>query len=318
MTDPTRRSFIRSALGAGAGLRLGLIGAAIGGVGASMSSAAATPSEQLTDLAATDMPYRQDDPRWGDHLMWNRKLVIKADTTLNGQSRRDAAALLYPYKGGNTIAHEGCMLTCLAMIMRLLAPAAKPIWTPATLNRAAQDAYYYTLSGLSMVTLYPDLVAEMTEGNVQLAISQDYLPAMPSWPAMFANTAPLIRAYRSLAPAQRTNFLVMIKTGTYDDTAASHYVLLNPNAAESPDSDDAEILDPAEPLDRTGRWSLRDSARWITQEPQVARAWKHDGIQPTQIGGAWVFARWNSDHSAPAIEPLLGAWAEQTAAARTL
>jgi len=27
-----------------------------------------------------------------------------------------------------------------------------------------------------MVTLYPDLVAEMTEGNVQLAISQDYLP----------------------------------------------------------------------------------------------------------------------------------------------
>ncbi len=313
MADPTRRSFIRSAIGAGAGLGVGSLAAACGSAGASanVSSAAAAPTGKLTDLAAAGMPYRQADPRWGGKPMWDRKLVIKADTTLNGQSRRDAAALLYPYKDGNTIANEGCMLTCLAMVMRLLAPAAKPSWTPATLNRAAQDAYYYTRSGLSMVTLYPDLVAEMTEGNVQLAISQDYLPAMPSWPAIFANTAPLVRAYRSLSPAQRTNFLVMLKTGTYDDTVASHYVLLNPNAAEPPDSDDAETLDPTEPLKRTGSWRLSDSARWLTQEPQIASAWKRDGIKPTQISGAWVFSRWNSAHSAPLIGPLLSAWAEQ-------
>ncbi len=307
MGKSTRRGFIRGAISAGAAVSAGsLVNVAAAGAGV------AAPSGALLNTAG--MPYRQADPRWGKKMMWDRKEVVKVAREFNRETRADARSLLYPYSDGNNIANEGCMLSCLAMVLKMLAPAAKPAWTPATLNRAAQDAYYYTRSGLSMVTLYPDLVSEMSEGTVQLAISQDYLPTVPSWPAMFANTAPLIRAYRSLAPAQRSNFIVMLKTGTYDDTVASHYLLLSPNSSQSPESDDADVLDPAEPPRHSGQWRLSDSAKWITREPQIARAWKRDGIKPTQIAGAWVFARWNSAHNAPLIEPLLSAWAEQQAA----
>jgi hypothetical protein len=260
------------------------------------------------------MPYRQDDPRWGKKLMWDRKEVVKVAREFNDETRADANSLLYPYKDGNNIANEGCMLSCLAMVLKLLAPPAKPSWNPGTLNRAAQDAYYYSRSGLSMVTLYPDLVSEMSEGHVGLAMAQDYLPGVKGWTRVYANTSPLVRAYRSLTPAQRSNYLVMIKTGTYDDTASSHYALLHPNSEQSPDEPDALLLDPAEPRSHKGDWTMTDSATWIGQEPQIKRDWAKAGIQPTQIGGAWVFSRWNPSTGAPLIGPLVQSWSQQLAA----
>lgn len=310
MSNSTRRGFIQSALGAGAAVGAGsLITAAASSAGA---VGVAAPAGKL--LNTKGMPYRQDDPRWGKKMMWDRREVVKVAREFNDETRSDAESLLYPYKDGNNIANEGCMLSCLAMVLKLLAPAAKPSWTPATLNRAAQDAYYYTRSGLSMVTLYPDLVSEMSEGHVGLAMAQDYLPGVKGWQRVYANTSPLVRAYRSLTPAQRSNYLVMIKTGTYDDTAASHYALLHPNSEQSPDEADALLLDPAEPRSHKGNWTMTDSAKWIGQEPQIKRDWAKAGIQPTQIGGAWIFSRWDTTTGAPLIGPLVQSWSQQLAA----
>ncbi len=309
MSNSTRRGFIQSALGAGAAVGAGsLITAA-----ASSAGAAGTPAPDGELLNLAGMPYRQDDPRWGKKLMWDRKQVVKVAREFNDETRADAESLLYPYRDGNNIANEGCMLSCLAMVLKMLAPAAKPSWTPATLNRAAQDAYYYTRSGLSMVTLYPDLVSEMSEGRVGLAMAQDYLPGVKGWKRVYANTSPLVRAYRSLTPAQRSNYLVMIKTGTYDDTASSHYALLHPNSEQSPDEADALLLDPAEPRSHKGDWTMTDSAKWIGQEPQIKRDWRKAGIQPTQIGGAWVFSRWDPSTGEPLIGPLVQSWSQQLA-----
>lgn len=306
MSNSTRRGFIQSALGAGAAVSAGsLTGAAISSAGV------AAPAGELLNLAG--MPYRQDDPRWGRNLMWDRKQVVKVAREFNHETSADANSLLYPYSDGNNIANEGCMLSCLAMVLKLLAPAEKPAWTPATLNRAAQDAYYYTRSGLSMVTLYPDLVSEMSEGRVGLAMAQDYLPGVKGWKRVYANSSPLVRAYRSLSPAQRSNYLVMIKTGTYDDTASSHYALLHPNSEQSPDEADALLLDPAEPRSHKGDWTMTDSAKWIGQEPQIKRDWAKAGIQPTQIGGAWIFSRWDPATGAPLIGPLVQSWSQQLA-----
>jgi hypothetical protein len=306
MSEATRRGFITSAISAGAAVSAGsLIGAA------ASSAGVAAPEGNLLDLAG--MPYRQDDPRWGRKLMWDRKQVIKVAREFNHETRSEAESLLYRYSDGNNIANEGCMLSCLAMVLKLLAPAAKPSWNPGTLNRAAQDSLYYSRSGLSMVTLYCDLVSEMSEGHVGLAIAQDYLPGVKGWTRVYANTSPLVRAYRSLTPAQRSNYLVMIKTGTYDDTASSHYVLLHPNSRQSPDEADALLLDPAEPRSHKGDWTMTDSAKWIGQEPQIKRDWRKAGIQPTQIGGAWVFSRWQPTTGAPMIGPLVASWSQQLA-----
>ncbi len=43
----------------------------------------------------------------------------------------------------------------------------------------------------------------------------------------------------------------MLWTGTNDDTIASHYVLLHPGDAGSPDDDDPELLDRAMPANAT-------------------------------------------------------------------
>jgi len=50
----------------------------------------------------------------------------------------------------------------------------------------------------------------------------------------------------------------MLKTGTYDDTFASHYVLVDPKAPEGLDEDDVPLLDPIQPLEsNTWPWLLR-------------------------------------------------------------
>lgn len=259
------------------------------------------------------MPYRQDDPRWGRDVMWDRRLVIRTATQINGMRKTVAEDLMRSFPDGNTIANEGCQLTCFAMVLRMLHPQATAAWTPRTLNRAAQAALYYTRSGLSMTTLGADLLSEVSEGAVQLAVKEEYLPAVQPWPRAFCDTAPLVRAYRGLPPAARAGTLVMLKIGTYDDTVASHYVLLDPNAAESPDVRDALILDPAMPAGRTGPWRLSDSAAWICTDPDIAAGWRADGIQPTQVAGAWAFTRWDRANGRTDAAPLVAAWAQELA-----
>lgn len=266
-----------------------------------------------SDHKVPDLPYRQDDPHWGNDLMWDRAKVIKADTMLNGDSKKQAESLMREFDDGNSIGNEGCELTSMAMILRLLSPKTDKPWTPRTLNEEAQARYYYTPCGLSMAQLNADLVSEVTNGNIQLAVKEEYLSGVKSWPKMHCDTSALVRAYRSLSPEERKDYAVMLKIGTYDDTVASHYLLLDPSDASSPDNRDPLVLDPAEPLDQTGPWHLSDSSHHILGDPEIAREWKKFGIEDTQIGGAWVYAKNPTDHSHSLMGPLAAAWAREMA-----
>ena len=308
--EETRRGFLRRSATLGAGLGAG---AALGA--SAPMPAAAGPASGNTSPAfdLTGLPMRQDDPRWARDLMWDRRRVIRA-ARAGGMSRSEARDLLWDYPDGNSIGNEGCQLTCLAMALHLLAAPRTPAWTPRTLNRAAHSRLFYTPSGLAMNTLYADLVSEVTRGAVQLALNENYLPGEKEWKAVHCDTAPLVRAYRSLAPGDRAGMVLMLKTGTYDDTMASHYVLLDPNSTQPAAERDAEVLDPAMPAGRTGRWTLSDSARWITQDPDIRREWRRAGIGETQVGGAWLFARWDRSSGRPALGALPAAWAAELAA----
>lgn len=248
--------------------------------------------------------------------MWDRDLVIKADTRLNGDSQADAEALMRKFDDGNTIGNEGCQITSLAMVLRLLGSANGRPWTPRSLNSAAQAAYYYTPCGLSMAQLNADLVSEVSKGEVQLCLKEEYLSGVPSWPKTHASTSALVRAYRSLPPEQRKDYAVMVKIGTYDDTVASHYLLLDPNDSGPLDDDNPLVLDPAEPLKETKPWHLRDSGEYICGDPEIAEAWKKDGIEPTQLGGAWVYTRLDASHDRASIAPLVQAWGRELAASK--
>ena len=304
--DPATVISRRSLLAAGASLGAGVVLSSC-----SSEDTTGQATGPPVDAAKAGMPYRQDDPRWGSDLMWDRNLVIKAATELDGRPSAEAEALIREYPDGNNIANEGCQLTCIAMVLRLFDPQASPTWTPATLNRAAQDAFYYTRSGLSLTTLYSDLASEMTDGGTQLLAKEEYLPGVAPWPRVTTASSTLVRAYRSLTPGQRSGTLLMIKTGTYDDTIASHYVLLDPSETDSPDIADARILDPAMPADAQLPWRLSDSAKAIKADPEIAAAWKQDGITPTQIGGAWVFARWDRSTARPLAAQFVSEWAKQ-------
>ncbi len=299
----TRRGFLRGAAAAGAGLGAGALLPAAGAT----ASGNAAPAFDLSGL-----PMRQDDPRWGRDLMWNRRRVIRA-ARAGGMSRSEAESLLWDYPDGNSIGNEGCQLTCLAMVLHLLAVPRRPAWTPRTLNRAAHEGLFYTLSGLGMNTLYADLVSEVSDGAVQLAIGENFLPGEKTWKPAYCDTAPLVRAYRSLTPGDRAGLVLMLKTGTYDDTMASHYVLLDPNSAQPPGDRNAEVLDPAMPAGRSGRWTLSDSAKWITQDPDIRREWRKAGISDTQVGGAWLFARCDRATGRPSLGALPAAWAAELA-----
>jgi hypothetical protein len=322
--ESTRRTFLRVAVGASTGATLGLIAGCdetrVTSAGADAAGCAAAPdagseaTAPLLDPSATGMPYRQDDPRWGADLMWDRNLVIRAHHELNGAPLAEARALMREFGDGNNIANEGCLLTSLAMVLQLLAPKA-PAWSPRALNELAHASYFYTPCGLSMTTLNADLVSEMTEGAVQLAVKEEYLAGVAGWPKVHAHTSSLVRAYRSLAPAERTNFVVLLKTGTYDDTVASHYLLLHPNDDGTPDDPNPLVLDPAQPQNGAARWRLTDSASAITQDPDIAAGWRAGGIEPTQIGGAWVYVRWRAARDRSELAPLVRAWARELARA---
>jgi len=305
-----RRRVLQGGALLGAGVLSGCASTAGGCDDALDIALAATPDLTL-DL--TGLPYRQDDPRWSSDLMWDRSKVLRAAVELNGETPENAAALMRAFPDGNSIGNEGCQLTCLAMALRLLMPDVDEPFTPRVLNELAHDFYYYTLSGLSLTTLYGDLVSDASEGVVQLALKEEWLPGVAPWPPMTSSSSPLLRAYRRLPPAKRSQFVLMLKTGTYDDTVASHYVLLHPLDDAGPDDDDPLLLDPAQPLDDHRPWRLSDSAAQVTSDEDILEAWNNAGIAPTQVGGVWVFVRWNDARDRSLLSPLVHAWAQELA-----
>lgn len=76
---------------------------------------------------------------------------------LGAEISRVRRGLLHHFRGGNTIANEGCLLTCLATVLRFLAPGGR-YWTSRMLNKYASDRLYYTGAGMAMATLYADIV----------------------------------------------------------------------------------------------------------------------------------------------------------------
>ncbi len=267
----------------------------------------------LLSAEGVTFPFRQHDPAWGDEVMWDRDLVVQAAVELNGETRADAEGLMRAFPDGNTLANEGCEVTALAMALRLFQPNASPPWTPSLLNEYAHYYYYYTPCGLSLVPLYADLLSDVTEGLVQLAFKEERLSGVPGWPRRYAHTLPLVRAYRSLPVDRRSSYLVMLKTGTWDDTVASHYVLLDPSDSEGPDGEDPLILDPAMPLDASGPWRLSDSAAAILEDPEIAAGWEAAGVEPTQICGVWVLVRFQEESRDALLAPLVAAWARELA-----
>src|SRR4051794_23881133 len=117
------------------------------------------PQIQTLIATSTRWPYRQDDPAWANDVMWSRGKVIEVHKRYNGASESAASRLLHPFDSGNTIGNETCLLTCLAMVLRLLASHDQH-WTPSTLNRFGHDRHYYTPAGLAMTTLYADIVSD--------------------------------------------------------------------------------------------------------------------------------------------------------------
>src|SRR5260370_7617675 len=97
-------------------------------------------------------PFRQDDPAWAADPMWDRQAVIAVHQQYNHARKKDASELLRPFPDGNTIGNEGCLLTCLAMVLHLL-DRSSVRWSPKTLNAFAKKHLYYTQCGVSMVTL---------------------------------------------------------------------------------------------------------------------------------------------------------------------
>lgn len=245
-------------------------------------------------------PYRQNDKRWANDPMWNYDDVDDVWNKYNKHKdihkNYNYGKLLENYDDtefkGNTIANEGCLLTSLAMVLNQLHDES---WTPKTLNERAQEKLYYTTSGLSMVTLYADLVSDVSEGEVQLCAKEEYLPGY--WDEAFASNLDLLRGYRILSPEKRKNLRVMVKTGTYDDTTASHYLLVDPDDQGSCDDNDFYVLDPAMPLKRKGKWKLSQSSEQITGDGRIKKEWKKNKIDFLQLGGVWVFAKWENSES---------------------
>jgi len=239
--------------------------------------------------------------------MWDRGKVMEVHRRYNGKNA--AQAMLRRFRAGNTIGNEGCLLTCLAMVLRLLAAQSNQ-WTPKRLNRFAQDRLYYTPAGLSMATLYADLVCEATNGEVQLLLKEEYLSGEPGWPRTTASACVPLRAYRGLSAHSREDVALVLKTGTFDDTVASHFVVVDPLDRGPVDTDDVAVLDPAQPLVSSKRpWFLSDSSRRICEDAKIRAEWHRAGIHDLQLAGVWVFARWTSSKDMVLGGPFLKALA---------
>ena len=191
-----------------------------------------------------------------------------------------------------SISSDGCQLTCLAMVLRLLAPKSH-YTTPKSLNKFAHSERYYSLNGISLVPLYADLVQEASHGQVQLFLKEEYRADLASWKPRRASNAASLIAYRRLPRSSRRGVVLMIKTGTYDDTFASHYVLVDPENPGNVADDNVPILDPAQPIEsRAATWRLGDSANFLRTDKRIDAEWRKQGIEDLQIGGIWAFGRW--------------------------
>lgn len=242
--------------------------------------------------------------------MWDRDLVLETVSASRQHTREEAGALIREFPDGNSIANEGCMLACLAMVLRYLDIRRRQRdWTPARLNQEAHERGFYSLSGFSIVPLYADLVLDLSHGEVQLSAKEEYLSGESNWPATYLSDCSIARAYRTLPKSSRRHFMLMVKTGTYDDTIGSHFVLLHPDHPESPDVDDAIILDPAMRRHSKHPWRLTDSAEQICRDRAILKAWTKKKIKPTQVAGVWLFARWPSRNSRSLLDPLVHALA---------
>lgn len=247
-----------------------------------------------------EWPFRQDDPQWSSDLMWKRDDVMAVHQEYNHKAKAEASRLLRKFSDGNTIGNEGCLLTCLAMILRILDQRPKQNWSPRTLNTYAQKCRYYTPCGLSMATLYADLVCEASKGDVQLLLKEEYLSGEEGWEKpTYANTCLPLRAYRALTELDRKDIVIMVKVGTYDDTIGSHFLLVDQAKPGKPADKDFIVLDPAEPLPaeplgEKAIWRLSNSCDRIRQDKKINQEWKKANVVNLQLAGVWVFARWLS------------------------
>jgi hypothetical protein len=262
------------------------------------------------------LPFRQDDPDWGHLIMWDRDEVIRANIQGNGASLTDSQELLRKFSAGNTIANEGCQLTCLAMILHLLSEEGLEAWTPGRLHRESRERTFITRAGLSLVQLYADLVQDVSDGEIQLAAKEEFLSGEPGWPRNDATSSWIIKAYRKLSPTARRDFVIMLKIGTHDDSVASHYVILHPDRPGSMRETNPEILDPAMPFTHEGTWTLVDSGRHISKDRTISRAWKSRRISARQLSGVFLFGRWRTSKDRALIEPILRAAASTRPARR--
>jgi hypothetical protein len=257
-----------------------------------------------------DRPFRQDDPRWANEIMWNRKLVMECYNQYIKDSDDEAQELLRDLdnKGGNTIGNEGCLITCLAMVLHMLDGEK---WNPKKLHEKATELLYYSQCGLSMATLYADLVSEVSNGEVQLCIKEEYLSGETGWEPTFATESIPLRAYFRLPEKERKHFIAMLKIGTYDDTIASHYVLVDPEVPINlQNGRDVAILDPAMPLytvNTPNPWRLSDSMKQIRKDKKIRGELDRKKIQLLQICGVWLFARWKSEDQDSLLTPLFDA-----------
>jgi hypothetical protein len=235
--------------------------------------------------------------------MWDRAKVIDIGVKYNGLTRKEAGGLLWKFSSGNTIANEGCLITCLSMVLKLL---HRDNWTPGRLNEFAHKQLYYTPSGLSMATLYADLVGEASDGKVQLFIKEEYHSGHADYQKVYPSNCLPLQGYLSLSTEEKSRCIVMLKIGSYDDTFASHFILVDPEKAV-PNEDNIAVLDPIKPFRSKQKWSLSDSCKCFCQEKEVRTEWKNQGISPLQIAGVWVFCRWQPDTQKVLGEPLLTA-----------
>jgi len=105
----------------------------------------------------------------------------------------------------------------------------------------------------------------------------------------------------------------MIKTGPYDDTFASHFILVDPQAKSG--EDDIAVLDPIQPLNsKTTVWTLSNSSKKLCEDRDIKTEWATLNIAQLQIAGVWVFCNWRPEKEAVLGQSFITALSRSTAA----
>ena len=258
----------------------------------------------------SDWPFRQDDERWGAEEMWHRPTVMCILSKFNHFTSEKANNWMRDFSKNrgsknNDIENEGCLIASLAMVLHLLDHDKRRRWSPKVLNKKAKENFYYSKSGVALVTLYADLVCDVTDGNVQLAAKEEY-PWEPGDGYTTMADCAWANAYISAPEEVRKNFAVMLKIGTHDDTIASHYLLLDPMQTEH--SSNPLVLDPAMPFPisiSASGWRLFDSYKRICRDPDIGGELRKQKITKEMVRGVWIFGRWRSQNDTTLLGPLL-------------